>query len=194
MAPVGGLPPSGLASPCRRSIHCPAFRPSAHPVRHLCKKCAIQAMSGGPARSTVADTPLKAFLAALKPLGRVRLIATNDAAVLESVATFDGLFFATVPKGTYANIIDSEANLDMHLLLAGVGGARFEVGQSRGADPVPTYMVRVLGRDRETVVLTIFLMWDKAPRDVEEARVQAWRALKEEWVEGDGDTVYFEAV
>lgn len=82
-------------------------------------------------------------------------------------------------------------NLDMHLRLAGVGGARFETGKSRGGGGGVTYVVRVLGVDGVTVVMSMFLMWDKYPEDVEEERIEAWKLLKEEFVT-EGDTVMFD--
>lgn len=157
-------------------------------------RCRISpSMAGGPARNTVADTPRKQFLDRLKPLGKVRLVARNDAAIMESIATFDGLFFASIPSGEYANIVDMSINLDMHLLIAGVSGARFEVGKSRSATRAPTYIIRVLGRDRESVVLSIFLQWDKDPTDVEPHRIDAWKQLKADYVtKSDGDTFFFD--
>lgn len=142
-------------------------------------------------RSTDADTPLKKFLTGLKPLGDVRLIATNGAAVMEAIATFDSLFFATLAKGCYANIIDPKINLDLHLLLPAVGGARFEVGVSRSASKAPTYIIRMLGKQSEDVVLSIFLQWAKEPSDIAEERIDAWKRLQAEYVLDSGDTAFF---
>lgn len=150
-------------------------------------------MAGGPARSTVADTPRKQFLDRFKSLGRVRLVARNNAAIMEAIATFGGLFFASIPSGEYANIVDMSINLDMHLLLAGVSGARFEMGKSRTATKAPTYIIRVLGGDRESIVLSIFLQWDKDPNDIEPERVDAWKQLKADYVDNPGgDTFFFD--
>merc|ERR1712216_998569 len=132
---------------------------------------------------------LKQFLEEAKGLGKVRLIAQNDASVMESIATLDGLFYATGgPKQLeYANVIDPKINLDLHLLLDGVGGARLETGVSRTPTRDPTYIVRMTGNDPEKVVLSIFLQWDKEPSDVSQERVDAWKAMKEKY----GDTVSF---
>lgn len=148
--------------------------------------------SSPPVRSTEADTPKKAFLTKLKALGRVRLIVRNEAGILESLASFDSLFFATIRSGEYANIIDPSANIDLHLLLDKFSGARFEVGVSRTKSKVPTYSLRLLAGDRSTVALTVFLQWDKAPEDVEEHRIKAWTDLKAEYVQGDDDTFFFD--
>lgn len=148
---------------------------------------------GGPARSIVADTPRKQFLDRLKALGKVRLVARNDAAIMESIATFDGLFFASIPSGEYANIVDMSINLDMHLLLAGVSGARFEIGKSRSASKAPTFIIRVLGEDRRVVVLSIFVQWEKDPTDIAPERIDAWKQLKADYVTtSDGDSFFFD--
>lgn len=146
---------------------------------------------GRPARNTVADTPRKVFLDRLKPLGKVRLVARNEAAIMESIATFDGLFFATIRSGEYANIIDLSVNLDMHLLLEGVAGAKFETGVSRSASKAPTYIVRILGKDSGTV-LSVFMQWDKDPSDIEPERIEAWKQLRADYVPGEGETFFFE--
>lgn len=155
---------------------------------------APSAATGGPARSTVADTPRKEFLTRLKPLGKVRLIARNDAAIMESIATFDGLFFAAIPSGEYANIIDMSINLDMHLLLSAISGARFEVGVSRSKSRAPTYVIRILGNDRESVALSVFLQWDKEPTDIAPERIEAWKQLKKDYAgEAEDDTFFFDS-
>lgn len=145
----------------------------------------------GPKRSTEADTPRKQFLDRLKPLRNLRLIGRNDAVIMESIATFDGLFFAKVPTGEYANLIDSSINLDMHLLLEGFSGAKFETGISRDASKCTTYIVRLLGNDRTSVILSLFLQWDKTAADVSEERINAWKALKADYA-GDSEQFFFE--
>lgn len=144
-----------------------------------------------PKRSTVADTPKKQFLDRLKALGNLRLIGRNDAVIMESIATFDGLFFAEVPTGEYANLIDGSINLDMHLLLEGFSGAKFETGISRDATKSTTYVLRLLGKDRTSVILSLFLQWDKAPTDVSEERINAWKALKADYA-GESEQFFFE--
>jgi Haem utilisation ChuX/HutX len=149
------------------------------------------AMAGGPpVRSTECDTPLKQFLDRLKGLGTVRLIVTNGAGVMETITTWDGLFFATIPKGEYANLIKPKENLDLHLRLGGVAAARFETGVSRSASKAPTYIVRILGEDKEEVVLSVFLQWDKEPEDIAKERIDHWLAMKTE-LAGDDGTVHF---
>jgi hypothetical protein len=84
-------------------------------------------------------------------------------------------------------VIDPKINLDLHLLLDGVGGARFEQGVSRTPSKDPTYIIRVTGKEPEKVVLSIFLQWDKAPSDVSPERVAAWSGMKAKY----GETVSF---
>ncbi|CAN8062171.1 unnamed protein product [Agarophyton chilense] len=143
-----------------------------------------------PTRTTVADTPKKQFLDRLKALGNMRLIGRNEAVIMESVATFDGLFYAEVRNGEYANLIDSSINLDMHLLLDGFSGATFETGVSRDSTKSTTYIIRLLGKDRSNVILSLFLQWDKTPTDISEERTNAWKALKTDYV-GDSEQFFF---
>lgn len=163
--------------------------PSGHRVRSPSPKVRVTTMQG-PARSTECDTPVKKFLDKLKGLERVRLIVRNEAGILEAIGTFDGLFFATIPSGTYANLIYPKDNLDLHLLLEKVTGAKFDVGVSRTASKAPTYAIRILGSDKETVVLSVFLQWDKEPEDIAEARVECWKNLKQEY-SPESDTFFF---
>ena len=149
-------------------------------------------MSGGPQRSTVIDTPKKEFLDRLKPLGKVRLITRNQAAIMEAIATFDGLFFATVGSGEYGNIVDMSINLDIHLLLSAVSGARFETGVSRTPSKDPTYVIRILGADKKNAALSVFLQWDKEPSDIAPERIEAWKKLKEDYVKDDSNSFFFE--
>lgn len=110
---------------------------------------------------------------------------------MEAISTSEKLFYATIPNGIeYANIIDMSINLDLHLKMPAVGGARFENGVSRGPSKAPTYIIRVLGEDLEKTVLSLFLQWDKNPEDLEEERITAWKELKEKFVE-ENDMVRF---
>lgn len=165
----------------------------ATPITPMRPRRSVLHMSGGgPSRTTVTDTPRKQFMDRLKPLGKVRLVARNDAAIMEAIATFDGLFFASIRSGEYANIVDMSINLDMHLLLDGISGARFETGVSRSASKAPTYIVRILQKDKESVAISLFLQWDKDPSDIDPARIEAWQQLKKDYVAGDGDTFFFD--
>lgn len=150
------------------------------------------AKSGGPKRTTEADTPQKEFLTRLKELGKVRLVVRNPVGILECVGTFKSLFFATIPSGEYANLIEPSANLDMHLLLSGFTGVKFEIGKARSQVPTPLYSLRLYGDDKETVALSVFVMWDKDPSDVEQERIDAWKKLKADYIQDeDGDTFFF---
>lgn len=143
-----------------------------------------------PARSVECDTPLKVFLDQLKPLGKVRLISNTEAVVMEAISSFDEMFFATIPKGEYANLIKPKENIDMHIRLDCISGARFENGVSRTPSKATTYVIRLLGKDKETVVLSVFLQWDKEPEDVALDRVEHWKKLKSDYA-GPEDVFFF---
>ncbi|KAI0558308.1 hypothetical protein FGB62_219g018 [Gracilaria domingensis] len=144
-----------------------------------------------PVRTTEADTPKKQFLDRLKALGNLRLIGRNDAVIMESIATFDGLFYATIPTGEYANLIDSSINLDMHLLLEGFSGAKFQTGISRDSTKSTTYIIRLLGKDRSSVILSLFLQWEKTPTDISQERTEAWKTLKADYA-ADSEQFFFQ--
>lgn len=181
--PLAALPATPAVAPPRRwgatTPRCTAASPSSPP----------------PAAAEAKDeTPLKRFLNATPALGRLRLITSNrDACVMEAIATTDSLFYAVggPAKAEYANIIDPSINLDLHLKLSGVAGARFETGVSRGGGGGTTYIIRVLGLDEDAVILSLFMQWDKVASDVSEERVAAWMALKEEYCGPGNDTVRF---
>ena len=148
----------------------------------------MQASSGAaPARQNAvaaasATYPrLTQFLEACKQLGEVRIIATNAAAVMEAIATLDGLFYADVPgRGMYANVVDHSINLDLHLRLPNVRAVRFEQGTRRGNPPSPTYILRFLGHDKEgtDLVLSLFL---SPVGEVPPERVERWMQLRQEY-------------
>lgn len=112
---------------------------------------------------------------------------------MEAIATTDNLFYAVggPAKAEYANIIDMSINLDLHLKLSGVAGARFETGTARGGAGGTTYVIRVLGLDEGVVILSLFMQWDKVASDVGEERIAAWMALKEEYCGPGKDAVMF---
>lgn len=145
-----------------------------------------------PERSTVADTPQKEFLERLKSLGKVRIVVRNEVGILESVGTFDSLFYATIPSGEYANLIDLKSNLDMHILLSGLTGVRFEIGVSRSKSRAPLYTLRLLGKDKKSPAASVFVMWDRDADDIEPERIQAWKDLKSDYVKDeDAETFFF---
>lgn len=165
-------------------------RGTVRPIRAVPSQRASICM--GPVRSTETDTPKKVFMDRLKALKNTRLIVRNEAGIMEAIAPFDGLFFASIRSNEYANLIDLANNLDLHLMLSAVSGACFEVGVSRSASKAPTYIIRILGSDRDTAVLTIFMQWDKVPEDIAPERIEAWKKLKADYVSGDEDTFFFE--
>lgn len=188
--PVGAR---GRAASLAHAAACGQRRSSGarHAAARRGRAAPVTAMAGGPpVRSTECDTPLKQFLDRLKGLGTTRLIVVNSAGVLEAISDFEGLFFATIPKGEYANLIKPKENLDLHLRLGGVGAARFETGVSRSASKAPTYIIRILGGDKEEVVLSVFLQWDKEPEDIAQERIDHWLAMKKD-LAGDDDMVHF---
>eukprot|EP00871_Galdieria_phlegrea_P002566 jgi/Galph1/330/GphlegSOOS_G5113.1 len=126
---------------------------------------------------------LKTVLEETKQLGKLRLIATNEATVMESICTTEKLFYAQggPNNALYANLIDTAINLDLHLKLEAIGGIRFEQGVSRTLSKSPTYIIRWLARDLKTVILSMFLQWDKDPSDISPQRIEHWNALKEKY-------------
>lgn len=147
-------------------------------------------------RSTENDNPQKEFLTnllelKLKRLGHGRLILRNEGGIMELVCAFDGLFFANMRSGNYANHIETSKNLDMHLRLDVFTGARFDVGVSRSKSKVPTYAVYLLGSDGEKIILKVFVKWGNNPEDIALERIEAWKALKGEYA-GQDDTFCFE--
>lgn len=156
------------------------------------RRVAPMMAGGGPVRSTETDTPQKKFLDQLKGLEKVRIIVRNPVGILEAIATFDGLFFAKIPSGEYANLIDPVNNLDMHILLSGFRGVRFDIGVSRSKSKAPTYAIRLLGADKDDVVVSAFVQWDREPEDISPERIQVWKDLKAEYVKDDGDTFFFD--
>lgn len=126
----------------------------------------------------------------LKGLGMMRFVVRNSVGIMESMATFDTLFFAKVGSGEYANVIDPESNVDMHILLSGVSGATFEIGTSRSKDKAPLYILRLLGEDKKTPAVSLFVM-NQSGEPVDPERVQAWKDLKNDYVESEDDRSFF---
>lgn len=100
---------------------------------------------------------MKAFLEELKSIGSIRIITNNGLAVLESVTTFDGLFYSPTPKGEYANIIKPKENVDLHLLLPRCRAATLESAEGRGGG-YTSHFCRLLD-EAGTVAVTFYLMW-----------------------------------
>lgn len=151
----------------------------------------IKAMAGRPVKTYEADTPKKKFMERLKALGTMRFVVRNPVGILESMGTFDSLFYAKIPSGEYANVVDQKGNIDMHLLLSGFSGVKFEIGTSRSQDRAPLYSLRILGEDKKTPALSLFVM-NQSAEQVGPERVQAWKDLKKDYVESDdGDTFFF---
>eukprot|EP00171_Calliarthron_tuberculosum_P015460 IDg15460t1 len=157
--------------------------------RAVLRACASPAAASATSAKTEDETPLKRFLNNLGGLGKVRLVTNNGLAVLESITPLDKLFYASVRGAEYGNVIDHKLNVDLHIKLDAVAGARFEIGKSRTKPPHPTYAIRMLDHDRETVKLSLFMQWDATPDDVASERVAHWQSLKSEYA-GDDDIAW----
>ena len=142
-----------------------AALPSAAAPRALrcsrSRRSARVSASGAAAAAPQTNVPLvKEFLAALPSLGSVRLIVQTGTVVLESVTTFDGLFYSPVPgKGEYANLIKSKENVDMHLLIDRLASVKLVSGPGRGGD-YTSHVLRIQSHAlEEPACLSVFLMW-----------------------------------
>ncbi len=170
---------------------------------------------------------VKSFLEDLKALGDVRIITNNGCAarqrgsfararhslplrlacaqVLESVTTFEGLFYATVPnkcgacllmrsaslpkgqrRGEYANLIKAKENVDFHLLVDKVSKACFESAPGRG--DYTSHFIRLHSLNGD-VAVSLYVMWpESAPRgQYAPGQVEAFQAL----VKKHGQTLSF---
>ncbi len=119
---------------------------------------------------------LKEFLEACESLGTLRLIVTNDLAVLEARGTIQKLFYAELPKGKYANM--HQETFEFHLNLDKVKQVKFETGQSKRGD-FTTYAIRFLNQQAEPG-LSLFLQWGK-PGEYAPGQVEAWQSLQSQY-------------
>lgn len=77
--------------------------------------------------------------------------------VLESVTRLDKLFYHTLEgRGEYANVMDTEDNVDFHLLVDKVKGAKLVQGKSKNND---THMIRFMD-DKGGYAATFLVMWN----------------------------------
>ncbi len=113
------------------------------------------------------------FLADCESLGRLRLVVTNDVAVLEIQAPLTKVFYAELPQGQYANMHAGE--FEFHLNMTKVFMVKFEAGQAKRGN-FPTYAIRFLTTD-DKPALSAFLQWGK-PGEYAPGQVQAWESLK----------------
>lgn len=116
---------------------------------------------------------LKDFLEACESLGTLRLIVTNDVAVLEARGTIQKLFYAELPKGNYANL--HQETFEFHLNMDKVKRVKFETGQSKRGN-FTTYAIRFLNQQKEPG-LSLFLQWGK-PGEYTAGQVEAWESLR----------------
>ncbi len=124
------------------------------------------------------STTLKEFLEICHTLGRLRLIVTSSAAVLEAQGTIEKLFYAELPKGKYANM-HNEA-FEFHLNMDRIIKVKFELGDSKRGN-FTTYAIRFLDEKEETA-LSLFLQWNK-PGEYADGQVEAWYSLREKYGE-----------
>ncbi len=119
------------------------------------------------------NATLKDFLEECNALGQVRLIVTNDGAVLEAKGTIEKLFYAQLEKGNYANM-HAEV-FEFHLNMDKITQVRFETGEAKRGNFI-TYAIRLLG-DEQKSLLSIFLQWGK-PGEYAVGQIEAWEALQ----------------
>lgn len=111
----------------------------------------------------------------------------NAAAIQEAISGFEKQFYAVGPGGAeYANVIDPKINLDLHVKLDEIGGVRFENGVSRGDSKAPTYIMRFFGKDKDDIVLSLFMSGASSITDVDEERIKLWEAAKAKYAGEDG--------
>lgn len=123
-------------------------------------------------------TTLKEFLEACEQLGTLRLIVTNDMAVLEARGTVQKLFYAELPKGKYANM--HQEAFEFHLNMDQVQQVKFDTGQAKRGN-FTTYAIRLLD-EQGKAGLSLFLQWGK-PGEYEPGQVEAWQALRDQYGE-----------
>ena len=160
----------------------PAAAPPALRSRSSRRRSARVCASGAAAGTPQTNVPLvKEFLAALPSLGSVRLIVQTGTVVLESVTTFEGLFYSPVPgKGEYGNLIKSKENVDMHLLVDKLACVKLVSSPGRGGD-YTSHVLRFQSHAREEpACLSVFLMWPEgaARGAYADGQVAAFQALE----------------
>jgi len=124
---------------------------------------------------------LKDFLADCEQLGLLRIIVTNDTAVLEVRGHIENVFYvARVP--TYANM--HSEHFEFHLNMADIVRVKFEELPAKQGN-FTTYCVRFLKADAVKASLSCFLQWGK-PGEYAEGQVEAFQNLRakygEEWL------------
>jgi len=126
--------------------------------------------------STRPQHSFQQFLADCGSLGLLRLVVTNDIAVLEVRSPLEKVFYAELPKGRYANMHSDD--FEFHLNMDQVATIRFEEGQAKRGN-FPTYAIRFVDANDKSV-LSAFLQWGK-PGEYADGQVAAWQALREQY-------------
>ncbi len=123
-------------------------------------------------------TTLKEFLESCYTLKTLRLIVTSSAAVLEARGRVEKLFYASLPKGRYANM--HTEGFEFHLNMDAIKQVKFETGEAKRGN-FTTYAIRFLDEKNEPA-LSLFLQWGK-PGEYEPGQVEAWMDLKKKYGE-----------
>ncbi|WP_421656567.1 ChuX/HutX family heme-like substrate-binding protein [Leptothermofonsia sp. ETS-13] len=121
---------------------------------------------------------LKEFLESCHTLKTLRLIVTSSAAVLEARGRLEKLFYATLPKGRYANM--HTEGFEFHLNMDAIKQVKFETGEAKRGN-FTTYAIRFLDEKNEPA-LSLFLQWGK-PGEYEPGQIEAWMNLREKYGE-----------
>ncbi|KAL2641541.1 hypothetical protein R1flu_009128 [Riccia fluitans] len=174
---------SGTGDVCDRSLPWAPYPgvkgSSANCLRKLTPRATVKEGVEQESESVpVQKSDLKEFLDELKTFGRVRLIVNTGVAVLESVTTFEKLFYSEMPgRGEWANVMRKEDNVDFHLLLDKVKSAKLTRGKSMRGD-IPTYMVRFLDINDKSAV-SVLVMWKPGTDgEYDPGQVEAFEALE----------------
>ncbi|KAH9310903.1 hypothetical protein KI387_025938 [Taxus chinensis] len=117
----------------------------------------------------------KDFMEEIKTLGRIRIIVNTGVGVLESVTRMDNLFYHTLEgRGEYANVMNKDENVDFHLLVDKVKGAKLVQGKSKKND---TYMIRFMD-DKGDSAASFLVMWNpNTDCEYEHGQVEAFQDL-----------------
>ncbi|WP_218082156.1 ChuX/HutX family heme-like substrate-binding protein [Anthocerotibacter panamensis] len=117
---------------------------------------------------------LKDFLADCESLGTLRIIVTNNTAVLEARGRMENLFY--VPRvPTYANMHND--HFEFHLNMADIQRVKFEELPAKQGN-FTTYCIRLFKPEAEKASLSLFLQWGK-PGAYEPGQVEAFIRLRE---------------
>ncbi len=122
------------------------------------------------------NATLKEFLVDCESLGLLRIIVTNDTAVLEVRGHIQNVFYvARVP--TYANMHNEL--FEFHLNMADIERVKFEELPSKQGN-FQTYCVRFLKAEAAKASLSFFLQWGN-PGEYVPGQVEAFMTLRQKY-------------